>query len=88
MKNGDKFERAVVALLEERVEAAGLKHSDFGNRIIEGDGGRLWRLCRAKTGKRRRLALSEAYAASEVLGEDFSAMMWGFVQEAKKRGLI
>lgn len=88
MKNGDKFERAIVALLEERVDASGMSHSEFGRRIMDGDGVRLWRLCRAKDGKRRRLTICEAYAAAEVFGEDFSAMMWSFTQEARKRGLI
>lgn len=89
MKNGDKFERAVVALLEERVDASDMSQAEFG-RLIMGatDGARAWRLCRAKEGKRRRIALCEAYAAAEVLGEDFASMIWGFMQEGRKRGLL
>lgn len=88
MKNGDKFERAVVMLLEERIEARGMSHSDFARDVMGGDPIRSWRLCRAKDGRTRRLRLSEAYDAAEVLGEDFASMMWQLVQEAKKRGLL
>lgn len=88
MKNGDKFERAVVTLLEERIEARGMSHSDFARDVMGGDPIRAWRLCRAKDGRTRRLRLSEVYDAAEVLGEDFASLMWQLVQEAKKRGLI
>lgn len=88
MKNGDKFEQAVVLLLEERVDALGMSQSAFAKRIMQGDAVRLWRLCRAKEGRRRKLTMCEAYAAAEALGEDFASMMWGFLQEARKRGWI
>ena len=88
MKNGDQFERAVVALLEERIEARGMSHSDFARDVMDGDPIRAWRLCRAKEGRTRRLRLSEVYDAAEVLGEDFASLMWQLVQEAKKRGMI
>lgn len=88
MKNGDQFERAVVTLLEERIEARGMSHSDFARDVMDGDPIRSWRLCRAKDGRTRRLRLSEVYDAAEVLGEDFASLMWQLVQEAKKRGMI
>lgn len=88
MKNGDKFERAVVTLLEERIEAMGMSHSDFARKVMDGDPIRSWRLCRAKDGRRRRLRLSEAYDAAEMLGEDFATLMWQLLQEARKRGLV
>lgn len=88
MKNGDKFERAIVQLLEERIEDQGMSHSDFARHVMDGDSIRSWRLCRAKDGRRRRLRLSEAYDAAEVLGEDFATLMWNLLQEAHKRGLL
>lgn len=88
MKNGDSFEKAVVTLLEERVDARGMSQSDFARLIFKGDSVRLWRLCRAKKGRRRRLSMGEAYSAAEALGEDFATLMWGFVQESRKRKWI
>ena len=88
MKNGDKFEKVVVELLEERIAAKGLSHSDFAREVMDGDPIRSWRLCRARDGRRRRLRLSEIYDAAEVLGEDFASLMWQFLQEARKRGLL
>lgn len=88
MKNGDRFEKAVVALLEERVDAQGMSQSEFAKRIMQGDAVRLWRLCRAKKGRRRKLTMCEAYSAAEVLGVDFAALLWEFTQEARKRGWI
>lgn len=88
MKDGDKFERAVVALLEERITAAGLSHSEFARAVMDGDAVRAWRLCRAKEGKSRRMSLAETYAAARFFGEDFANMIWNLERQAKERGLI
>lgn len=88
MKDGDKFERAVVALLEERITASGLSHSEFARAVMDGDAVRAWRLCRAKEGKSRRMSLAETYAAAKFFGEDFANMIWNLERQAKERGLI
>ena len=88
MKDGDKFERAVVALLEERITASGLSHSEFARAVMDGDAVRAWRLCRAKEGKTRRMSLAEIYAAARFFGEDFANMIWNLERQAKERGLI
>lgn len=88
MTDGDRFELAVVALLEEKVTASGKSQSEFARAVIEGDSARAWRLCRTKNGKRRRLTLAEAYAAARFFGEDFASMMWTFGRLAKERGMI
>lgn len=88
MKEGDKFERAVVALLDERITAAGLSHSEFARAVMDGDPVRSWRLCRAKTGKSRRMSLAETYAAAKFFGEDFANMIWSLERQAKERGML
>ena len=88
MKDGDKFERAVVALLEEKITASGLSHSEFARAVMDGDAVRAWRLCRAKEGKSRRMSLAETYAAAKFFGEDFANMIWNLERQAKERGLI
>ena len=88
MKDGDKFERAVVALLEERITASGLSHSEFARAVMDGDAVRAWRLCRAKEGKSRRMSLAETYAAAKFFGEDFANMIWNLERQAKERGLV
>ncbi len=88
MKDGDKFERAVVALLEEKITASGLSHSEFARSVMDGDAVRAWRLCRAKEGKSRRMSLAETYAAAKFFGEDFANMIWNLERQAKERGLI
>ena len=88
MKEGDKFERAVVALLDERITAAGLSHSEFARAVMDGDPVRSWRLCRAKEGKSRRMSLAETYAAAKFFGEDFANMIWSLERQAKERGMI
>lgn len=88
MKDGDKFERAVVALLEEKITASGLSHSEFARAVMDGDAVRAWRLCRAKEGKSRRMSLAETYAAARFFGEDFANMIWNLERQAKERGMI
>ena len=88
MKEGDKFERAVVALLDERITAAGLSHSEFARAVMDGDPVRSWRLCRAKEGKSRRMSLAETYAAAKFFGEDFANMIWSLERQAKERGML
>ncbi|MDR3044031.1 MAG: hypothetical protein LBU75_07175 [Desulfovibrio sp.] len=88
MENSIAFERALVALVAERVENSDLSHSEFGRRIFgEESGSRLWRSCRDAT-RPRRILLAEAHRMAELLGMDFPTMIWQFTQEAKARGLI
>lgn len=88
MKDGDKFERAVVALLEERIAEAGISNSEFARAVMDGDSVRAWRLCRAREGKSRRMSLAETYAAAKFFGEEFANMIWNFERQAKERGMI
>lgn len=82
------FERAYVALVAERVEAAGMSHSEFGRRVFgDESGSRLWRSCR-DTGRTRRLLLAEAHKMAEVLGTDYPTMVWEITREAHSRRMM
>lgn len=88
MEKSVQFERALVALVAEKVEASGLSHSEFGRRVFgEESGARLWRSCRDPE-RARKVVLAEAYTMAEVLGQDLPTMLWQLAQEAKARGLI
>ncbi len=82
------FERAFVALVAEKVEAAGMSHSEFGRRALgEESGSRLWRSCRDAV-KPRRVLLAEAHRMAEVLGTDYPTMVWEITREAHARHMV
>lgn len=82
------YERAIVALVAEKVEEIGMSHSEFGRRIFgEESGVRLWRKCRESTSP-RKLVFSEAYKIAELFDLDLPTMLWQFSQEAQRRGML
>lgn len=82
-----RFERAFVALVAERVEQAGMSHSEFGRRVFGSEhGSRLWRTAR-EPARARKIILAEAYRMAEVLGTDLPTLLWQISREAEARGM-
>ncbi len=92
MEKAHPFERAFVALVAEKVAAAGMSQSEFARRVIgKESSARLWRATRmglTKDAEPRAVSLSEAYRMAETLGEDFPTFIWEIAREAKARGLV
>ena len=88
MKDTKTFERCFVQLIAEKVDASGMKHTEFAKLAFgETSGARIWRKLRSQD-EYRALTIEEAYSMAKALKTPFPLLVYDICQEIEKRGLL